>query len=369
MISDRKPVLLSSAVLLATLATGALAPTSANACTCVASAMGRAGATATLVGTGAAAISTQMYLGFESVAGTVTGSTGQQTKQIVDSLELMTKTIAKEVRDVPKKQQEMERRLDTEDPARQASDACTYTDRAGDLSSSTSLASLQAERLNESSSSYNAMTSSYPDQVDKGGRFAVQTFDLLKNRPEVEQGGLNILTGPDKFGALSPDEVQEAATFINLTTNPNPPAQINNVTNQAAINQNVEADLYNMRMTYPQAVQNQLLSYESPIMTAEDDSWLADTLSSMTPYAQRMIDEAQDGVSYNDLLKIMATHRLKSPLWLANLANKDESGAIKDLALAKADSMLMDYEIWKQDKNTALLMSQLLASLNRQERK
>lgn len=343
-------------------------PVQANACSCVASSMARAGTTATLIGTGATAISTQMFLGFESVAGTISGASGKRTKTIVDSLELMTKTIAKEVRDIPKKQQEMERRLEDSDPARQATAPCRYTDRSGDLSSTTSLASLQADQLNSSSTAYNEMTSSYPDEVDKGSRFTVQTFDLLKKRPDIERGGINIIHGPDQFGALSPDEVQEAATFINLTTNPNPPAKIKNVTNQAAINSNVKADLYNMRMTFPQAVQNQLLSYESPVMEADSTSWLGETLSSMTPYAQDMIDSAPDGVSYNDLLKVVATHRLKSPLWIANLANKDQGGAIKDLALAKADSMLIDYEIWKQDKNTALLMSQLLATLNRQEK-
>lgn len=345
-----------------------LSPTPAHACSCVGSAMGRAGTTASLIGSGAAALSSQMYLGFESVASTVTGSTGKQTKTIVDSLELMTKTIANEVRKVPTAQQEMERRLNNYDPARQASDACRYTDRSGDISSSTSLASQQADGLNASSAAYNEMTSSYPDAVDRSGRFSTQTFQLLRDRPAIEEGGLKMLNGSETFGALSAEEVQEAATFINLTTNPNPPAKIQSVTNQAAINANVEADLYNMRMTFPQAVQNQLLSYESPIMTAESDSWLADTLKSMTPFAEDMINNAQNGVSYSDLLKIMATHRLKSPLWLANLANKDKGGAVKDLALAKADSMLFDYEIWKQDKNTALLMSQMLASMNRQER-
>jgi len=363
-----KPSLLPVSALTLVLGATSLSPAKVYACSCTATAMTAAGATATLVGTGAAAISTQMFIGFESVASTVMGSTGKQTKTIVGSLELMTKTIANEVRNVPKVQQEMERRLNDYDPARQATSPCIYTDRSGDISSSTSLASLQADRLNASSSAYNEMTSSYPDGIDRGGRFSTQTSQLLKNRPEIETGGLKIVNGSETFGAMSPEEVQEAATFINLTTNPNPPAKVQTVTNQAAINHNVEADLYNMRMTFPQAVQNQLLSYESPIMTADSDSWLADTLRTMTPLAEDMINDAQNGVSYNDLLKIMATHRLKSPQWLAELANKEQGGAIKDLALAKADSMLFDYEIWKQDRNTALLMSQLLASMNRQER-
>jgi hypothetical protein len=364
----QKNSLLAASVLSACAVAASVAPSDVKACSCIETATDAASSTATLVGAGAEALASQLYLGFESVGATITGSAGKQTKQLVTSLELMTKTISNEVRNVPVVQEEIERLANSVDPARQASDPCRFTDRAGDMTASGSLASLQADRLNASSSSYNEMTSSYPDQVDRSGRFSVQTFELLKNRPDIEKGGVNIVTGSDKFGALSPDEVQEAATFINLTTNPNPPAQISSVTTQSQINQNVEADLYNMRMTYPQAVQNQLLSYESPIMSAEDGSWLAETLTSMTPYAERMIDEAEDGVSYNDLLKIMATQRLKSPSWLANLANKDQSGALKDLAFTKADAMLLDYETWKQDKNTALLMSQLLSTLNRQER-
>ena len=64
----------------------------------------------------------------------------------------------------------------------------------------------------------------------------------------------------------------------------------------------------------------------------------------------------------------MSTYRVKDAGWVTNLSAKDSEGAIKDLALAKADALAMEYELWLQDRNTALLLSQLLAAQNRMQR-
>jgi len=312
-------------------------------------------------------ITMSMEEGFEGVASTVEASRGQATKQIVDSLELLTKKLSAELRKLPALTEAMDAQMEASNPANQATAPCPYTDRAGDIVVSDELVIEMQDRLNNASASYSESTSRYPRGSNPETQHAARMAKLFQEKPEIMGAQARMVQGTDQFGSLSEEELQDAAVTINLTTNPNPPARLERPNTMAGVNANVEADLYNLRMSLPMAVQNQILSYDAPILEGNEDSWIADTLESINPGLLEKLPEGTK-ISRNDVLSLMATHRVKDPQWAALLANKQFSGAMKDYALAKADSMMLDYEIWKQEKNTALLMAQLLAVKNRQER-
>jgi len=150
-----------------------------------------------------------------------------------------------------------------------------------------------------------------------------------------------------------------------VTTNPLPPAQERNPVSVADMNANVEASLYNMRMTIPQSVQSQLLAYETPVLEVNSGSSYWKTL-------QAMGVAPEDGgatiqLSKRQRMEVDATKRLKDPSYIAMLSAKDTQGSLKDLAMTKADLLAQEFEGWKQDRNTVLLLSQLLAAKLRSE--
>jgi len=336
------------------------------ACACIAAAAAGASEISGLVGAGSVSVTQALFTGFQSVASTVEGSVGQQTKSLTDALTAYTQSIVSEIQKIPANQARHEATQNLLNPARHATDGCSYTARASDTIAAESLAALQEENLNTTSSKYNEMTSTYPPGINPTDRFVTQTGTLIKNRPSVITAGMDLVAKPGRFGALTPEELQDAATAINLTTNPNPPARIMGASTPGALKLSTQADLYNLRMSIPQAVQNQILSYDAPVVSIAEDSWAGRQLARMTPAAASNFAEGDAKVSKSDLLKIMANHRVKDAGWVTNLEAKDSKGAIKDLALTKADSLAMDYEIWMMERNMALLMSQMLAAQNRQ---
>lgn len=358
---------LSSFALAVVVSGAATTPGAALACSCVSTSTTGAAKISGVVGSGSAAITNALFLGFQSVGSTVDGSFGTQTKSLTDALNGFTKTIVQEVQKLPVYEQQYEANLDRVHPARHASNSCSYADRTGDTIATERLTSLQEVNLNSTSSKYNTMTSSYPEGVNRSDRFMAQTGTLLRERPSVVTSGMDFVSKPGTFGALTAEQLQDASIFINLTTNPNPPARIQKPTSPAALKSNVKADLYNLRMSIPQAVQNQLLAYDAPVMQQGEDTWLGEQLSRISPNAAKAFEDGDILISKSDMLKLMALHRVKDAGWVANLAAKDAKGAIKDLALIKADSLAMDYELWVQDRNTTLLMSQLLAAQNRKQ--
>lgn len=345
-----------------------LGSSAAQACSCISAASTGAGKISGLVGTGSTAITQAMFAGFQSVGSTVDGSIGLQTSNLTNALEAFTKNVVSEIQKLPAYEQQHEANLDRLHPARHATNACSYTDRANDSIAAERLTALQEVNLNETSAQYNAMTSSYPEGVNPDDRFLLQTYSLVNNQPDILTSGMDLVSSTDSFGAFTPEQLQAAATYINLTTNPSPPARMSKPSTPSALKENVRADLYNLRMSVPQAVQNQILAYNAPVLSQSDDSWLAEQLSRMTPDAAQAFQDGDLMVSKADLIKLMATHRVRDAAWVSNLDAKDVKGAIKDLALTKADAFAMDYELWLQDKNMALLMSQLLAAQNRQQR-
>lgn len=348
------------------------APEQAYACSCSSAVVGQitGGATrvAGQVASGATSITMAMTRGFTEVGSTVTGSSAQQTAQVVNALEQLASVVSAEIRKVPVQQEQMQQRLNQYAPARQATAPCTYSDRASDTTAAFKLASLQQKQLGQASGKYNEMTSSYPEGIEPSSRFWAQTNTLMRDRPAVKDAGRILIEKAEGFGALTPAQVQEASTFINLTTNPEPPAKVASPVNSDQLAYNAEVDLYNMRMTLPQAVQNQILSYESPIMSLPEGSWLHDMLSRVSPDVAESFAGGNAVFSYSDLLELAATHRVRDPVWLTALAAKDKDGAIKDLAYIQADSAMLDFEIWKQEKSMALMMAQLQAAALRQEK-
>lgn len=345
-----------------------LAPGVGYACTCVATATKGASQISALVAGGSAAIASALTVGLEGTAAQYQASSGEAASQIVSAINTMTKKLAKELRNVPLAEQTMEATLDRVSPARHGTHECSYYDRTGDLAAAGTIASLQQENLNRATYDYNEMTSSYEPSANPTTRFMAQTGALIKSKPEIKSAGMKLVKASGDLGAMTPEELQDTSTAINLMLNPNPPARSSEATTVSSLTRNVEADLYNLRMTVPQTISQALLSYEGPIMAVESDTWLTEAVKRMGPQLEQQLDTADGQVSQSDLLRVMATHRLKDPSWVLNAAAKDQEGLLKDLAMAKADHLAMDYELWVQDRYQSLMMSQLLASQLREER-
>ncbi|KXS55557.1 MAG: Uncharacterized protein AWU57_6 [Marinobacter sp. T13-3] len=349
-------------------ASGVMLPSMSQAtCSCVQNIPQGAGEIAGVVGEGSASVVEAITEGFEDTGSTVEQAIGEQTSDLEGFLTAMTKTLVSEIDQIPAEMQKMENELQRLHPAKHASDTCGYVSSTDDQKIAERLTSLQEDNLNAASNGYNKMTSSYPSGVDATDRFLIQTARMLRDDPAMKTVGMRWLKRSDEFGALPPDDIQRAATFINVTTNPNPPQIRDDAGSVGALKNNVEGELYNMRMTIAQAVQNQLLSYRTPAVkdgggVDGEDSWLTRRLKRLSPEMAEAVRNGEVSVSKEDLLKLMATHRVQDASWVGDVSGKDPEGVIKDLALLKADSMKMDYEIWLQERNTALLMSQLLAT-------
>jgi hypothetical protein len=340
----------------------------AQACTCIFSATIGAATISGLMGAGSAAVVTSMTTGFQSVGSQVTASSAANEKKIIKALDSMTKRLGTEIRQMPLNEAKMETLINQASPTRRATDECRYGDRSGDLATVERLTALQQENLASSTYAYNEMTSDYPEGIDTGRRFMAQTARLIRNAPDIKTAPMVLVNGPNTFGALTPEQTQNAFTALNLTLNPNPPARSINPTSPVALKNDVKADLYNLRMTIPQTVSQQILSYEAPVLQSGSDSWVAETLSRISPNAADAFTAGEVDVSKSDLLRLMATYRTKDPVWVGNVSAKDDEGVMKDLALVKMDHLSMEYELWVQDRHMALLTSQLLASKLRQER-
>lgn len=342
----------------------ALASSPTRACSCVATMATGSGTIAGLMGTGSAAVVAAMTTGFQQVGAQVMASSAQNEKRIIDALDFMAKRLGNEVRQLPVHQAEIDQHLNERSPSRRATEECRYGDRARDHAVTETLVAAQQRSLTNATVQYNEMTSLYPEGVDPGARFMAQTNRALRTAPDIKVAPMALVNKPNKFGALTPEETQNASTALNLSMNPSPPARAPNPTTPRALADNTRADLQNLRMSIPQSVSQQILSYETPLLNAEPDSWAAQTLARVDPNLS--LDE-DFMLSKSDLIKLMATHRTKDAVWLGNVAAKEKQGVLKDIALAKADSLAMDYELWVQDRNMALMMSQLLAAKIRQE--
>jgi hypothetical protein len=341
--------------------------TPVKACTCVITMPLGAGTISGLVGAGSAGVITAMTTGFNTVGSQVSASSAQNEKQIITALDSMTKRLATEIRNMPVYEAEIDERRNNLSPSRQATDECRYGDRAKDLAAADQLAANMQRNLSRATNQYNNMPSTYEEGTDSDSRFMAQTAQVLRNMPEIKTAPMELINVADSFGALTPQQTQNASTALNLTLNPSPPARRQNPTSPQALTANARADLHNLRMSIPQTVSQQILSYETPLLATPNDSWAAETLTRIDPNASQLFADGDLELSKSDLLRLMATHRTKDAVWSGNVAAKERSGVLKDLALVKADHLSLEYELWVQDRNMALMVSQLLASKIRQE--
>lgn len=342
---------------------------SASACSCVATATSGSLEIAGSVGTGSAAIVSALQLGFQNTAVQVDASGADSADRIVKALEGMTNALREDIIAQPAIEAAVKADLEEKSPAYHATNECEYINRTNDSKAADAILGAQQEALSDSVVAYNEITSQYEETVNPEIAFRAQTNQLLKSSPGVKTAPINIVDAPNSVGAMTAQEFQDASRALNLTLNPVPPAKIANPSTPAQISKNVDAELYSMRMQLPQGISQAILSYEAPLLDLPEDSWYSSMLKRMSPAEYKQFTEDGRDVSYSDLLKHMATHRMKDPVTVANAATKGREGLTKDLALVKADHLVMDYELWVQDRYQSLLLSQLVASQVRQERK
>ncbi|ABM21123.1 MULTISPECIES: hypothetical protein [Marinobacter] len=357
-------------VLSAMVAAGlALGSQQAAACSCIVTATTGAVQISGTVATGSAAIVAALQLGFDKTAVQVNASSADSADRIVSALEGMTNALREDIIAQPAIEAAVKADLEEKSPAYHATNECEYINRTNDSKAADVILGAQQEALANSVVAYNEITSQYEETVNPEVAFKAQTNQLLTAYPGVKTAPINIIDGPNRVGAMTSDEFRDASRALNLTLNPMPAPKIAAPSTPAEINMNVDADLFNMRMQLPQGVSQTILSYEAPLLDLPEDSWFSSILKRMSPAEYEAFTEDGRSVSYSDLLKHMATHRMKDPVSVANAATKGEVGLKKDLALVKADHLVMDYELWLQDRYQSLLLSQLVSSQIRQERK
>ena len=358
-----------SALALSVGVVSALPASEAQACSCISSASSGAVEISGTVASGSAAIVTALQLGFDKTATMVNTTSADSSKRIVDALYNMGEEIGNSLIRQPATEAAVEQELNAVNPARHATNECEYLQRSGDSTAADVVLGAQQDALNDSVVAYNEIPSSYNESTNPESAFKAQTNKLFNATPGVKTAGIKVINGPDEIGAMSTEDFADASRALNLTLNPTPPAKIAEPSTPAQINQNVDAELYNMRMQVPQGISQAILAYEAPLLNLPDDSWYATMLQRMSPEDYEEFTTGQKQVSKSDLIKHMATHRMQDPVTVANAATKDAQGLRKDLALVKADHLAMDYELWMQDRYQSLLLSQIAASQVRQERK
>ena len=339
-----------------------------RACSCISTATSGALEISGAVASGSAAVVTALQLGFDKTITQVNASSADSAKRIVTALSDMTNALSGELIRQPAIEAAIEADIREKSPAYHATNECEYIQRTGDSAAADAILGAQQQALADSVVSYNEITSQYPETTSASTAFKAQTNQLLRSNPGVKTALINVVSAPDEVGAMTPEEFQDASRALNLTLNPVPPRKIDNPSTPAQISRNVDAELYNMRMQVPQGISQAILAYEAPLLDLPEDSWFTSMLERMSPAEYQEFVEDDKQISYSDLLQHMATHRMRDPVTVANAATKDVEGLRKDLAMVKADHLVMDYELWLQDRYQSLLLSQLVASQVRQER-
>ena len=346
-----------------------LASAPAQACSCIGAISGGTAQVTGLVAGGSTAIVTALQLGFDKTAAQVMASEGKVESEVVSAIEAMGKELRKTIIMQPSIEENVQQELDAKSPSRHATNECEYIQRTGDSKAADQIVNAQQDELTKAVVAYNETPSRYPDTTDAGVAFGALVGKLIRDNPDIKVAPMEVIGAPDKIGAMTPDEFQTASRALNLTLNPSPPRKVDSPSSVAEIKSNVDADLFNMRMSVAQGISQNLLSYDAPLLDLPQDSWFTTILERMSPEQFIEFTSEDRQVSYSDLLKHMATHRMKDPATVASAATKESEGLQKDLAMVKADSLAMDYELWKLERFETLLMSQLLASQTRQERK
>lgn len=339
------------------------------ACTCIGTATAGATQISGTVAAGSAAIAAALQIGFDKTAIQFNASSADSADRITSALSGMTNALAEAMLSQPVLEAAIEQNLRATSPAYHATNECEYLQRSNDSKAANVIVGAQQTALADSVIAYNDITSNFDSTVDADIAFKSQTNQLLRSSPGVKTAPMNVVDAPGKIGAMTPEEFQDASRALNLTLNPVPAQRIAEPSTPAQINASVDADLYNMRMQLPQGISQAILSYEAPILDLPDDSWFTTMLQRMSPEEFIIFTNEDRNVSYSDLLKHMATHRMNDPSIVANTATKDPVGLQKDLALVKADHLVMDYELWLQDRYQSLLLSQMVASQIRAEGK
>lgn len=340
---------------------------SVQACSCSAI-PGQAGAIVAVVGAGSGAIVSSLQLGFQKTASQIEASDAALGRVITQSLTSLGRDLSAQIKSQPAVNESVQQMLDAKSPARHANNECEYLGRAADSAAADLVLGAQQSALSNAVIDYNEIPSMYPEGVNPPVAFAAQTNRLLNENPDIKRATVNLVGSPDKVGAMTPEEVQNTSRALNLAMNPSPPAKLPNPVAPSQIKANVDADLFNLRSSIPQGVAQDILAYEAPLLDLSEDSWYASILERMSEADYADFIDGDKKVSKSDLLRHMATHRMKDPMTTAITAAKEVTGLQKDLALVKADHLVMDYELWRMDRYQALLMSQLVASQVRKER-
>jgi|AntRauTorcE11898_2_1112593.scaffolds.fasta_scaffold05144_2 hypothetical protein len=335
-------------------------------------------------------------VGFPMLQSIIDGSTGKQTQQIVKALELATKQIAQEVREIPGTQQvhKLQQTVGkaaishTQDSCK-GIDAGTTFNAGGSSSLSYGLSFLNGRSAvigsdmsaNENATNTTSGTTSGGQISQRQAITAVATN--VKNSTRIAQGqaidivrttaedqdlnlfdviGGNLLIS-DKYTTIKRDSIEDdnldlMAQLVIADLPSTADAVQATATTGAATNQVVESKLNRMGMTVPMAIQDRFVRLRRAHTSSLDAEG----------YMLSAMGEQLDGpLSDEGFLKLMGTKRVRDNRWLAITA-VDDRFATQELAVMESEHLYLKYQKYLAKRDLNFALSQVLAKSLQKER-
>lgn len=331
-------------------------------------------------------------VGFPMLQSTIDGSTGKQTQQIVKALELATKQIAQEVREIPKTQQvhKLQQTIGeaaishTQDTCK-GIDAGTTFNAGGSSSLPYGLSFLNGRSAvigSDMSANESATSTTSGGQMSQ--RQAITTVATnVKNSTRIAQGqaidivrttaedqdlnlfeviGGNLLIS-DKYTTIKKDSIEDdnldlMAQLVIADLPSTADAVQATATTGAATNEVVESKLNRMVMTVPMAIQDRFVRLRRAHTSSLDAEG----------YMLSAIGEQLDGpLSDEGFLKLMGTKRVRDNRWLA-ITSTDDRFATQELAVMESEHLYLKYQKYLAKRDINFALSQVLAKSLQKER-
>jgi len=334
---------------------------SALACSCLAAATIGATTTSGIVGAGSAAVALTITNSAGGAAQAITGSIQSQTKAIVNALDAVYIKLATEMRKLPAVTHTYESTMKLQGAGAQVTNACEYNTRSTALAAADGVVNQLKQNLTSNTAAYNNLskylaltenTDTYMARQVQVWEQAAQDSSGLPRDQQKRYFDAGLLLSDEDATYDGAVAFQSAATYVNLITNPEPQTIIKTPASPRDIAHNSKVTLTNAALSLPQSVATDAVAYRQPSMQA--GSW-GKSLYEATG------QEAPEQISYESALKLMSTHRVLSKAWTGLNPVKDWEASLKDSTQIQAEALLMDWEAWKQEKATALMLSLLAA--------
>lgn len=332
-------------------------------------------------------------VGFPALSDTISGSTGQQTDQLVSALEAFGKSITTQIKSLPAYRAEMENNTKLAQSqflgAKQSCAAVNYgiaQGATGESSLGTGFRFLQGASLaanNEdgigagidnsmsSAEASAALISNISRQAAAHVGSKLRVLRAQANRPDVgatellepslllSQDNLVLSEEADETGL---SESEKMDLLIKYLTVDRPSAERflqSSASTPAALNKAAEESIIAMETSLSMAVLDKMIKGRRK---------LAGTVGSEDYLREVVANRAPSGAASSDEFTYLTTHyRINDPEWIAQI-ELNEDYAVKQIAQMEAERLALKYKRWSMKRDINILLSQIVANKFAEER-